>query len=101
MAYAITPLCVNCFACMDVCPSAAIVEARPHFQVDARRCTHCEGSFADAQCASICPVEGAILDAFGEVVNPLGSLTGIPVEKLQALQDGIESCGEEVGRREC
>ena len=30
------------------------------------------------QCASICPVEGAILDAAGEAINPPGSLTGIP-----------------------
>lgn len=85
MAYAITSLCVNCFACMDVCPSQAIYEARPRFRVDARKCTHCEGSYADAQCASICPVEGAILNEMGEVVNPLGSLTGIPVAKLREL----------------
>jgi hypothetical protein len=35
------------------------------------------GDFADPQCASICPVEGAILDCDGIPLNPLGSLTGI------------------------
>ncbi|HOV03639.1 MAG TPA: 4Fe-4S ferredoxin [Hyphomicrobiales bacterium] len=85
MAYSITSLCVNCFACMDVCPSRAIAEAKPHFVVDARTCTHCEGDYADAQCASICPVEGAILDPDGLAANPPGSLTGIPPERLLAL----------------
>ncbi len=88
MALSITDLCVNCFACMDVCPSDAIHEARPVFAIDARACTQCEGAFADPQCASICPVEGAILDAFGEALNPPGSLTGIPRERLAALATG-------------
>ena len=85
MAYAITSACVNCFACMDVCPSNAINEAKPHFVIDSKKCTHCDGAYADPQCASICPIETAILDGDGEVVNPPGSLTGIPLEKLQAL----------------
>ncbi|MBB4304373.1 ferredoxin [Rhodobium orientis] len=85
MAYEITAACVNCFACMDVCPSGAIREAKPHFLIDAAKCTHCEGDFADPQCASICPVEMAILNEFGEAANPQGSLTGIPLERLQAL----------------
>lgn len=85
MAFSITDLCVNCFACMDVCPSNAIAEGSPVFVIDAKKCTHCEGSYADAQCASICPVEGAILNAFGEAANPPGSLTGIPPEKLASL----------------
>ncbi|MGE0082194.1 MAG: 4Fe-4S binding protein [Thiohalomonadaceae bacterium] len=78
MAFSITALCVNCYACLDVCPNGAIVETRPHFRIDARKCTECEGAYADPQCASICPIEGAILDAFGTALNPPGSLTGIP-----------------------
>jgi hypothetical protein len=59
-----------------------------HFTIDARACTECEGDYADPQCASICPVEGAILDAAGEAVNPAGSLTGIPPERLaQAMAE--------------
>jgi hypothetical protein len=38
------------------------------------RCTECAGSFPEAQCASICPVEGAIEDELGGAVNPPGSL---------------------------
>lgn len=83
MAYSITSACVNCHACMDVCPSRAISQGVPHFVVDARACNQCEGEYADAQCGSICPVEGAILNGLGEVVNPPGSLTGIPPEKRE------------------
>lgn len=85
MALSITTLCVNCFACLDRCPSGAVREAKPHFVIDAARCTGCEGDYADPQCATICPIEGAILDAFGKAINPPGSLTGIPPERLARL----------------
>jgi ferredoxin len=81
MAYFITDLCVNCFACMDVCPNEAITEGQQVFVIDAKRCTGCEGAYAAPQCASICPVEGAILDPSGLAANPPGSLTGIPPER--------------------
>ena len=35
------------------------------------------------QCAAICPIEMAIVDELGEFLNPPGSLTGIPIEKLK------------------
>ena len=85
MALAIVASCVNCWACEPLCPSQAIYEAKPHFMIDAAKCTECDGDFADPQCASICPIEGAILDAAGVPINPLGSLTGIPLEKLALL----------------
>lgn len=85
MALSIVESCVNCFACMEVCPSDAIYEAKPHFVIEAKKCTECDGDYADPQCASICPIEGAILNAEGEAVNPLGSLTGIPVKRLMEL----------------
>lgn len=82
MALKIIDSCVNCWACEPLCPNNAIHEARPHFLIDAKKCTECEGQFADAQCASICPIEGAILDAQGDALNPPGSLTGIPPERM-------------------
>ena len=88
MALSIVESCVNCWACVDVCPSEAIYNAEPHFMIDSKKCTECEGDFVDTQCASICPIEGAILDAFGDQVNPAGSLTGIPPEKMaQAMEE--------------
>nr|WP_321457607.1 4Fe-4S binding protein [uncultured Cohaesibacter sp.] len=85
MSYEITNLCVNCHACMDVCPSNAISTGEGQFVISAKACTHCDGDYLDAQCASICPVEGAILNEFGEAVNPPGSLTGIPPERIAEL----------------
>jgi ferredoxin len=78
MALSIIESCVNCWACEPLCPSKAIFAAKPHFIIDANKCTECDGDYADMQCASICPIEGAILDAFGAAINPPGSLTGIP-----------------------
>lgn len=93
MALTIVEPCVNCFACMEVCPSDAIYEAKPHFLIDDKKCTECDGDYADPQCASICPIEAAILAADGSPLNPLGSLTGIPVQRLVALAQQSVSQG--------
>jgi len=78
MALEIVESCVNCWACEPLCPSRAIVAAKPHFLIDADKCTECVGDFADPQCATICPIEGAIVDELNAPLNPPGSLTGIP-----------------------
>ena len=80
MTLEIIELCTNCYACEPLCPSQAIYEAKPHFLIDANKCTECAGDFSDPQCASICPIEGAILNEYGEPLNPPGSLTGIPLK---------------------
>lgn len=91
MAFKIIAGCVNCWACAPLCPSDAIQAAMPHFLIDAQRCTECAGEFADPQCASICPIEGVILDGFGAPVNPPGSLTGIPPARLAAARLEIQA----------
>lgn len=91
MAYRIVDGCVGCWACEPLCPSAAITAASPHFIIDAQRCSECAGDFADPQCASICPVEGAIVDALGVPLNPPGSLTGIPPERLETARAAIRA----------
>lgn len=91
MAYQIAASCVNCWACEPVCPSQAISAARPHFVIDQKKCTECDGDYADAQCASICPIEGAILDAMGIALNPPGSLTGIPPWRMEAARAEIQA----------
>lgn len=91
MALRIIASCVNCWACEPLCPSKAIYEAQPHFLIDEKKCTECEGDFADTQCASICPIEGAILNSLAEAVNPSGSLTGIPPHKLAEAMAEIQS----------
>ncbi len=91
MALTIIEGCVNCWACVPVCPSEAIYEAQPHFLIDARKCTECEGDHALPQCASICPIEGVILNAVGEAINPPGSLTGIPPERMAEVMAELQS----------
>lgn len=85
MALQITQACVNCWACVDVCPNDAIYQDIPHFLVDDQKCTECMGDHAEAQCAAICPIEAAIVNELGVYLNPPGSLTGIPVDKLIEL----------------
>lgn len=85
MALKITRACLNCWACLDVCPNGAIRQARPHFMIEAAKCTECLGEYDDPQCAAICPIEAAIVDANGDYLNPPGSLTGIPVARLIEL----------------
>ena len=82
MALKIINTCVNCYACQPVCPSEAIYQAEAHFLINPKKCTECHGDFEEPQCASICPIEGAILDNLGMAINPPGSLTGIPPEKM-------------------
>ena len=89
MALEIIESCVNCWACAPLCPNQAIYEATPHFLIDADKYTECLGDFAEAQCASICPIEGAIINELGEALNPPGSLTGIPPERWAAAQAEI------------
>lgn len=91
MAFEIVEGCVNCWACESLCPSHAIREADRHFLIDARKCTECEGDYADPQCVSICPIEGAILDRFGEAANPPGSLTGIAPERMAAAMAELQA----------
>jgi Fe-S-cluster-containing hydrogenase component 2 len=82
MKYAITDKCVGCHACQIVCPSNAIYrdsESSKQFRIHQKRCTGCEGQYKDPQCASICPIEEAIVDEFDIAVNPLGSLMGLVV----------------------
>jgi Fe-S-cluster-containing hydrogenase component 2 len=83
MKYAITDKCVGCHACLIVCPSQAVYadsDDSSKFHIHAKRCTGCEDQFDDPQCASICPIEGAIVDDNLIAVNPIGSLTGIRPE---------------------
>lgn len=86
MALSINHLCTACDACLRVCPNDAIVEDQPYYVIEAAACTECLGDHAEAQCAAICPIEGAIVDELGVALNPPGSLTDIPLHKLTALQ---------------
>ncbi|WED24089.1 4Fe-4S binding protein [Vibrio sp. JC009] len=83
MKYAITDKCTGCHACQTVCPNNAVYknpEAEKFFLIHEKRCNGCEGIYDEPQCASICPIEEAIVFETGLPVNPKGSLTGIPAQ---------------------
>ncbi|MCU0833943.1 MAG: 4Fe-4S binding protein [Gammaproteobacteria bacterium] len=91
MAFRILAGCTGCWACAPLCPSGAIRAATPHFLIDAQRCSECDGDYADPQCASICPIEGVIVDSAGVALNPPGSLTGIPPARWAAVRAEIQA----------
>lgn len=72
MALEITQACIGCHACKIVCPSKAITRSEQTFSIS-HRCNECEG-LSEPQCASICPVENAIVNASGVALNSSGSL---------------------------
>ena len=63
MALQIVESCVNCWACEPLCPSQAIYEAKPHFLIDAKKCTECEGDFDVPQCLDVCMEDDCIIPA--------------------------------------
>ncbi|MBW8191960.1 4Fe-4S binding protein [Neiella marina] len=81
MAYSITSACIGCNACKLVCPQKAIVSSATGYAIAEHRCNECVGHHADPQCASICPIETAIVDQDHRALNPPGSLTGLPNER--------------------
>ena len=95
MAFSITAACIDCWACLDVCPNAAIAESDAGFVIDARRCTECVGDFAEPQCAAICPVECAIVDELGCALNPPGSLSGLPLPPPMTLRRNVQTSSAE------
>lgn len=100
MALRIVECCVNCSACEPLCPSAAIHAAAPHFVIDAAACDECLGLYDDPQCASICPIEGAIVDEMNLPLNPPGSLTGITPEMRTGSSSVMASCQEQHRRND-
>jgi ferredoxin len=77
MAFSITNHCISCNACKLVCPENAI-QVEQQFSITAHRCNECETHFDHAQCASICPVENAIIDGNSMSLNPTLSLSPSP-----------------------
>lgn len=89
MSLQIEERCVNCWACQPVCPSEAIFETKTHFRIDEKKCTECQGDYAEPQCSSICPIEAAIVDRRGNPIHPIGSLTGISPERWAAVEEQV------------
>ena len=61
MAMMITDECIDCGACLPVCPNEAVNEGVatevPVYWIEVERCTECVGAHAEPQCQEVCPVE--------------------------------------------
>ncbi|UCC49665.1 MAG: YfhL family 4Fe-4S dicluster ferredoxin [Gemmatimonadota bacterium] len=61
MAMMINNDCIDCGACVTVCPNDAINEGAatdvPVYWIDAERCTECVGAHEERQCIEVCPVD--------------------------------------------
>lgn len=61
MAMMITDECIDCGACLPVCPDDAVIEGVatdiPVYWIDVERCTECVGAHDEPQCRDVCPVD--------------------------------------------
>lgn len=65
MALKITSDCIDCGACIPVCPNDAIAEVEgrtPRTVIDPVRCTECAGFYDQPSCAEICAVDSCVAD---------------------------------------
>jgi len=67
MAVKITDSCINCGACIDECPTEAIVDEDENpngediYFVYEDKCVECVGHHDEPACAEACPTEGCIV----------------------------------------
>lgn len=62
MANMITERCVNCGACVDMCPRGGISLGEETHVIDPDLCTECVGHHHTQQCARVCPVDSCVVD---------------------------------------
>lgn len=89
MSFTISNKCVGCHACMVVCPNQAVypdADQTNQFHIHQKRCDECASHYENPQCASICPVEEAILDSTKNPLNPVGSLMPLVTTKQVRVQ---------------
>jgi ferredoxin len=63
MSRKITNVCESCGACESECPNGAISQGEDHFVIDPALCDECAAAGGDSRCVSVCPTEGAIVQA--------------------------------------
>ena len=78
MALKINNLCVNCWACVDVCPARSIFRkpAHRHFVINPKTCTECAGAFERSAVRLDLPDREREVVRRGIALNPPGSLSG-------------------------
>ncbi len=82
MSVVITDVCISCDACLDECPTEAILDNDENptgediYFVKEDTCVECIGHHDAPACAEACPTEGCIV--WGENPNTEGAVAGQP-----------------------
>ena len=82
MAVVITDTCISCDACLDECPTEAIVDNDENptgediYFVHAEKCVECIDHHDEPACAEACPTEGCIV--WAENPTTEGAVAGQP-----------------------
>ncbi|MEA2028548.1 MAG: 4Fe-4S binding protein [Campylobacterota bacterium] len=85
MAVYITDTCINCAACIDECPTEAIVDEDDNptgeeiYYVYPEKCVECVDHHDVPACAEACPTEGCIV--WGDIVD------GVPAMENRGEKD--------------
>ena len=61
MPLMITGACINCDACVAVCPNHGISKGKNVYRIDQDACSECVGFFSTPQCAKVCPMDCCVL----------------------------------------
>ncbi|MFC3848262.1 YfhL family 4Fe-4S dicluster ferredoxin [Helicobacter baculiformis] len=62
MSLLVSQECIACDACREECPTEAIDENDPIYNIDPDRCTECVGYSDEPSCVSVCPVDAIMPD---------------------------------------
>ncbi len=63
MAFTITQECINCGACVGVCPTDSIETSHHGPRINPNTCNECRDSLSGPVCLGTCPIEGAITES--------------------------------------
>jgi ferredoxin len=91
MAVRITDSCINCAACIDECPTEAIVDEDDNptgeeiYFVHADKCVECVEHFDVPACAEACPTEGCIV--WDDIPEGMPSMVGIGEKGEPCVED--------------
>ncbi len=72
MSLKIVDECIACDACVEVCPTIAIMASDPIYVVDSEICCECVGFKEKSACVEVCPVDAIVLDE--EIIESCESL---------------------------
>ena len=62
MPFMIADGCINCDACVPVCPNNGIRKGQRSYVIDQDACTECVGFFSTQQCVRVCPMDCCVLN---------------------------------------